>query len=55
MALPIAPTPVLEGREAAEFLKRMTREENEKTSLSPTPNLEKAREKILANARSKKK
>jgi hypothetical protein len=55
VATRIAPTPVLEGKEAADFLKRIAREQEEKRPLTPTPRLEEAREKILADARSRKK
>jgi hypothetical protein len=55
MATHIAPTPVLEGKEAADFLKKIAREQDEKAPLTPTPKLQEVREKILANARSGKK
>lgn len=55
MAIRIAPTPVLEGKEAADFLKRLAKEQTEKKSLTPTPGLHVVRTKILANAKSGKK
>lgn len=55
MAIPIAPTPVLEGQDAADFLKRIARERTEKRPLTQTPKLESMRDRILANARSGKK
>jgi hypothetical protein len=55
MATPIAPTPVLEGKEAAEFLKRLAKEQDQKTPLTPTPRLKQARAKILADAQPRKK
>jgi hypothetical protein len=55
MAIPIAPTPVLEGQEAADFLRRIAKEEKEKKSLTPTPRLQAVHVKLLANARPTKK
>jgi len=55
MAMRIAPTPVLEGQEAADFLKKIARERTDKKSLTPTPKLQGARTKLMANARSRKK
>lgn len=55
MAMRIAPTPVLEGEEAADFLKRVAKERTDKKSLTPTPKLQGARTKLMANARSGKK
>jgi hypothetical protein len=55
MAIQIAPTPVLEGQEAADFLKKIAKEQNEKKSLTPTPDLQVVRDRILSNARSGKK
>jgi hypothetical protein len=55
MAIRIAPTPVLEGQEAADFLKRIAKERTEKKSLTPTPKLQGVRTILLANARSRKK
>lgn len=54
MALPIAPTPVLEGEEATEFLLKLMKEENRKRPLIPTPNLDAVREAILADAKRRK-
>ena len=39
MALPIAPTPILEGKEAGEFLKKLERELKDKKPLVPRPRL----------------
>ncbi len=48
MALPIAPTPILEGQEAVDFLEKLQREENEKVPLwAPTSKLEAISKKIL--------
>jgi hypothetical protein len=55
MAIRIAPTPVLEGQEAADFLKRVAKEQKEKKSLTPTPKLQGARSKLMADVRSRKK
>ncbi len=43
MALPIAPTPVLRGREAERFLAEVKKNENIPTKAKPTPNLHQAR------------
>ena len=42
MALPIGATPVLNGKEAAEFLAMLHKDAQEPTSLTPTPKLEEA-------------
>jgi hypothetical protein len=55
MAIPIAPTPILEGREASDFLDRLMTEESDKKSLVPTPKLKTVKEKILAEAQRRKK
>jgi len=55
MALPIAPTPILEGREASNFLKKLKEEFKHKKPLVSTPKLNQVREMILANAEQGKK
>jgi hypothetical protein len=55
MAIPITPTPILEGKEASDFLTRLMTEENDKKSLVPTPKLKSVKEKILADAERRKK
>jgi hypothetical protein len=55
MAIPIAPTPILEREEASDFLTRLITEESDKKSLVPTPKLKSAKEKILADAERRKK
>lgn len=42
MALPIAATPVLTGKEAAEFLAALHRDAKKSVRLTPTPKLAKA-------------
>jgi len=49
MAVPITPTPVLEGKEAADFIK-ILKEQNIKVPLTPLPRIEEARKKIRENA-----
>lgn len=46
MATPIAPTPVLKGREAVEFQKRLESDLKRPVSLVETPKIRKARELI---------
>ncbi len=50
MALPIAPTPVLKGKEAADFLAKVERDLKNPVGYVPTPRLAKAREIIKRNA-----
>ena len=50
MAVPITPTPVLEGKEAADFIKTILKEQNIKVPLTPLPRIEEARKKIRENA-----
>ncbi len=50
MAVPITPTPVLEGKEAADFIKTILQEQNIKVPLTPLPRIEEARKKIRENA-----
>jgi len=49
MAVPITPTPVLEGKEAADFIKTILKEQNFKVPLTPLPRIEEARKKIREN------
>ncbi len=46
MAMPIAPTPVLQGKEAVDFQKRLDDDLKRPVELKKTPKLEKARELI---------
>lgn len=46
MALPIAPTPELRGKDAENFLKRVQDQENTPVSLVPTPKLKLAKKKV---------
>ena len=46
MALPIAATPVLKGREASDFLRRIENDLQKPLGYTPTPNLGKAKELI---------
>lgn len=55
MAIPITPTPVLEGEEAEKFWEKVEAEKNQKLSLVPTPKLEELRREILANAKRRSK
>lgn len=50
MARPIEPTPVLRGREAERFERKIKEDLNKPTKLIPTPKLEKARELVIAHA-----
>lgn len=54
MALPIAPTPILEGKEASDFLKKLEEGRKNKKPLVSTPKLNQVREMILANAEREK-
>ncbi len=54
MAVPITPTPVLEGKEAADFIKTILKEQNIKVPLTPLPRIEEARKKIRENANARK-
>lgn len=49
MAKPIGATPVLTGKEAEEFLKKVHEDSERKVTLVPTPKLEKACELIKKN------
>lgn len=55
MAMPITPTPVLEGEEAEKFWSKVESEKDYKLDLVPTPKLEELRREILANAERRKK
>lgn len=56
MAQPIAPTPVLRGKEAIEFISTIHKDAGSPAYLIPTPKLEKARKLInrYANHREKR-
>jgi hypothetical protein len=53
MALPIEPTPVLNDKEAAAFIKRVQRDENRRANYVPTPKLKEAIALIRINAAKK--
>ena len=55
MAAPIGATPILEGKEAAEWWEKVEKEQDQKLSLVPTPKLEDLRKEIVASVYSKKK
>lgn len=55
MALPIAATPTLKGKEATEFLVAMHKEAQKPASLTPTPKLEQAHELIKRYAEHQQK
>ncbi|KKM50613.1 hypothetical protein LCGC14_1556000 [marine sediment metagenome] len=42
MSLPIAPTPILKGKEANDFLRNLLKNEKKPAYLVPTPKLERA-------------
>ena len=46
MALPITPTPILEGKEVADFLHKIEKGLENPTTYIPTPNLWKVKELI---------
>jgi hypothetical protein len=50
MATPITPTPVLEGKEAADFLRRLLQDQAVKIPLKKSPKLEEARKRIREDA-----
>lgn len=54
MAIPIAPTPVLSGKEAAAFISQMYDTTKKSTGVVPTPKIAQAIKLIQANATSKK-
>ncbi len=55
MAMPIAPTPVLKGREVTEFQMRLDADLKKPVSLVETPKIRKARELIKQYASKHKK
>jgi hypothetical protein len=55
MALPITPTPVLRGKDAREFDRRIKEGLNKPTNLIATPNLEGARKLAIEYANRYKK
>jgi hypothetical protein len=55
MAIPITPTPVLEGEEAEKFWSKVEAEKDQKLALVPTPKLEELRREIVANAKRRQK
>jgi hypothetical protein len=55
MAIPIGATPVLTGKEAAEFIKMIHKDAQKPASLTPTPKLGKARELIKKHAEGRQK
>ena len=55
MAMPIAPTPILKGKEAVDFQKRLDADLNRPAIIVETPRLEKARELIRKYASRYKK
>jgi hypothetical protein len=55
MALPIAPTPILWGREAKKFEQRLADDLNNPTTLKPTPKLEEARRIVRSHVDDGKK
>lgn len=55
MAIPITPTPILEGEEAEKFWDKVESEKNRKLELVPTPKLEELRQEILSNAKRRQK
>lgn len=54
MARPIAPTPVLTGKEAARFLITIHENSKKPVSLTPTPKLERAYELVKKHGNRKK-
>jgi hypothetical protein len=54
MARPIAPTPVLTGKEAARFLTSIRESANKTVTYAPTPKLAKAYEIVKKDADNKK-
>ena len=55
MAIPITPTPVLEGEEAEKFWDKVETEKNKRLDLISTPKLEELRRKIVNNAKRRQK
>ncbi len=50
MATPITPTPVLKGKEAANFLRMLLKDQDVKVPLKELPKLEKVRKQIREDA-----
>lgn len=55
MAMPIAPTPVLKGKEVIDFQKRLDADLKRPAKLVETPKLEQARELVKQHASKHKK
>jgi hypothetical protein len=55
MAIPIAPTPVLEGEDAEKFWSKVKAEKNQKLELVPTPKQEEFRREIVTDAQRRQK
>lgn len=55
MSLPIAPTPILEGKEADDFLRRVEEGLKNPVGPVPTPELERARELVVKFILARKK
>jgi hypothetical protein len=55
MALPIAPTPILRGKDARDFEKKIKSDLQKPTALVPTPKLDAARALIQQYANGAKK
>jgi hypothetical protein len=51
MALPITPTPVLEGEDAENFIRRLHEDLKTPATLVPTPKIEQARKLVREYAR----
>ena len=50
MSTPITPTPVLKGKEAANFLRMLLKDQDVKVPLRKSPKLEKIRKQIREDA-----
>lgn len=48
MAMPIAPTPVLSGKDARDFLAKVEKDQDKPLHPKPTPKLDEARRAALA-------
>jgi hypothetical protein len=55
MALPIGATPVLKGKEAADFIVKLHKDAKKPVNLTPTPKLDKACELIEQHASRRQK
>ena len=55
MALPIAATPVLKGREAADFLRRIEHDLQKPLTYTPTPKLGQAKDLVKKYVAKRKK